>query len=133
MKLLTSDQGTICMGILSAASPTSASNAIFYLCGVCFGFSTYYTAAMVYIEAWQSVPDSCKGILKWMIYFYFVGWLMFPILFIVGPEGAFFPFPCFAARPVFQFRRWSPSLPTVYGVANCQKALFGGSVHWWSL
>nr|AHH02112.1 protein 113 [synthetic construct] len=88
MKLLTSDQGTIILGILAASSPDSAGQALFYLCGVAYGFTTFYTAAVVYFEAWQAIPDECRAILKSMIYFFYSGWLMFPILFIIGPEGA---------------------------------------------
>jgi bacteriorhodopsin len=88
MKLLTSDQGTIVLGIFSACTSSSIGQTCFYLCGVAYGFTTFYTAASVYVEAWKSVPDECKSLLKVMAYFFYSGWLMFPVLFVVGPEGA---------------------------------------------
>lgn len=88
MKLLTSDQGTIILGILSASTPDSVGQALFYLAGVAYGFCTFYTAATVYMEAWASVPDETRPLLKVMIYLFFSGWLCFPLLFILGPEGA---------------------------------------------
>lgn len=88
MKLLTSDQGTIILGIFAACTESDVGQTAFYLCGVAYGFTTFYTAASVYVEAWRSVPDECKSLLKVMAYFFYSGWLMFPVLFVVGPEGA---------------------------------------------
>mmetsp|Transcript_26896 Transcript_26896/g.58675 ORF Transcript_26896/g.58675 Transcript_26896/m.58675 type:complete len:515 (-) Transcript_26896:444-1988(-) len=87
MKLQTSDQGTIIMGIM-AASSTGITNVGFYLCGLTYGFTTFYTAAGVYLEAYRNVPDDCRDLIKYMAYSFYGGWLMFPLLFILGPEGA---------------------------------------------
>jgi len=87
MKLQTSDQGTIIMGIMAAAS-TGITNVGFYLVGLTYGFTTFYTAAGVYLEAYRNVPDDCRTLVKYMAYSFYGGWLMFPLLFILGPEGA---------------------------------------------
>jgi threonine/homoserine/homoserine lactone efflux protein len=64
MKLLTSDQGTIILGVFAAASENGAAQTLFYLAGCMYGFTTFYTAASVYVEAWKSVPEECKTLLK---------------------------------------------------------------------
>jgi len=87
MKLLTSDQGTIIMGIM-ASSTSGVTNLGFFLLGCFYGFSTFYTAAGVYLEAYRNVPEDCRGIIKSMGYSFYSGWIMFPILFLIGPEGA---------------------------------------------
>jgi len=87
MQLLTSDQGTIIMGVTAALSSREV-KVIFFLCGLCYGFNTFYTAAAVYLEAWKSVPDDNKDLVKVMAYCFYSSWIMFPILFILGPEGA---------------------------------------------
>eukprot|EP00218_Dolichomastix_sp_CCMP3274_P013063 CAMPEP_0170143336 /NCGR_PEP_ID=MMETSP0033_2-20121228/10355_1 /TAXON_ID=195969 /ORGANISM="Dolichomastix tenuilepis, Strain CCMP3274" /LENGTH=436 /DNA_ID=CAMNT_0010379783 /DNA_START=126 /DNA_END=1436 /DNA_ORIENTATION=+ len=87
MQLLTSDQGTIIMGITAALS-SKATKVIFFLVGLCYGFNTFYTAAAVYLEAWKNVPEECKNLVKVMAYCFYSSWIMFPVLFILGPEGA---------------------------------------------
>lgn len=87
MKLQTSDQGTIIMGAM-AASCTGVTNVGFYLVGMIYGFTTFYSAAGVYLEAYRNVPDDCRQLIKYMAYSFYGGWLMFPLLFILGPEGA---------------------------------------------
>eukprot|EP00976_Prorocentrum_cordatum_P017208 346544-Prorocentrum_minimum.AAC.2 len=90
MKLQTSDQGTIIMGAM-AASCTGVTNVGFYLIGMIYGFTTFYSAAGVYLEAYRNVPDDCRQLIKYMAYSFYGGWLMFPLLFILGPEGACSP------------------------------------------
>lgn len=87
MKLLTSDQGTIIMGIM-ASSVSGITNLAFFGLGCAYGFSTFYTAASVYLEAYRNVPEDCRGLIKTMAYSFYSGWIMFPILFLIGPEGA---------------------------------------------
>eukprot|EP00238_Polyblepharides_amylifera_P002747 CAMPEP_0196579404 /NCGR_PEP_ID=MMETSP1081-20130531/21590_1 /TAXON_ID=36882 /ORGANISM="Pyramimonas amylifera, Strain CCMP720" /LENGTH=456 /DNA_ID=CAMNT_0041898981 /DNA_START=395 /DNA_END=1765 /DNA_ORIENTATION=- len=88
MTLLTSDQGTLIMGICAAASSTDAFKICFFLVGCAYGFNTFYTATTVYLDSWRNVPDDCKNMVRYMAYSFYIGWLMFPILFIIGPEGA---------------------------------------------
>nr|AHH02101.1 protein 114 [synthetic construct] len=86
MRLLTSDQGTILMGV-TAAFAQGYVRLGFYLVGCAFGFNTYYTAAAVYLEAWRNVPDAEKDVVKWMATIYYFSWVMFPVLFAIGSEG----------------------------------------------
>ncbi|KAK3280803.1 hypothetical protein CYMTET_11373 [Cymbomonas tetramitiformis] len=87
MKLLTSDQGTLVMGVTAAAA-TDGAKIGFFLVGFVYGANTFYTAAGVYLEAWKNVPEQCKSTIKAMAYIFYVSWCMFPILFVLGPEGA---------------------------------------------
>lgn len=87
MKLLTSDQGTLVMGVTAAAA-TDGAKIAFFLVGFVYGANTFYTAAGVYLEAWKNVPEQCKSTVKAMAYIFYVSWCMFPILFVLGPEGA---------------------------------------------
>lgn len=88
MKLLTSDQGTIIMGVTAAYSTGGVKGAFFTL-GVIYGMTTFYTAFLVYAEAYENVPaGKCKMIVTQMAYMFFFSWIMFPILFLLGPEGA---------------------------------------------
>eukprot|EP00227_Mantoniella_beaufortii_P007488 CAMPEP_0197591930 /NCGR_PEP_ID=MMETSP1326-20131121/14094_1 /TAXON_ID=1155430 /ORGANISM="Genus nov. species nov., Strain RCC2288" /LENGTH=445 /DNA_ID=CAMNT_0043157513 /DNA_START=176 /DNA_END=1513 /DNA_ORIENTATION=- len=86
MKLLTSDQGTIIMGVTAAYSK-GAIKVCFFFVGLLYGFNTFYTAATVYLEAFRSVDDDLKGLVKYMTYCFYSSWCMFPILFVAGPEG----------------------------------------------
>jgi len=86
MKLLTSDQGTIIMGVTAAYSRGMV-KVIFFFVGLLYGFNTFYTAATVYLEAFKNVPDDCKTLVKYMAYCFYASWVMFPILFVAGPEG----------------------------------------------
>lgn len=86
MKLLTSDQGTIIMGVTAAYSKGVVKICFFFV-GLIYGFNTFYTAATVYLEAFRNVPDDLKGLVKYMTYIFYSSWVMFPILFVAGPEG----------------------------------------------
>eukprot|EP00238_Polyblepharides_amylifera_P013781 CAMPEP_0196598938 /NCGR_PEP_ID=MMETSP1081-20130531/94591_1 /TAXON_ID=36882 /ORGANISM="Pyramimonas amylifera, Strain CCMP720" /LENGTH=423 /DNA_ID=CAMNT_0041924675 /DNA_START=692 /DNA_END=1963 /DNA_ORIENTATION=- len=88
MALLTSDQGTLIMGVCAAASSTDTFKICFFLVGCAYGFHTFYTATTVYMDSWRNVPDDCKNLVRYMAYAFYIGWLMFPILFVIGPEGA---------------------------------------------
>lgn len=53
-----------------------------------FGMNTFYTASRVYIEGYHKVPKGlCKTLVKYLCGMFFASWLMFPLLFIAGPEG----------------------------------------------
>ena len=42
----------------------------------------------VYIEAFHTVPKGiCRTIVRFLAWDYFGSWAMFPILFVLGPEG----------------------------------------------
>lgn len=86
MKLLTSDQGTIIMGVTAAYSK-GAVKICFFFVGLIYGFNTFYTAATVYLEAFRNVTDDLKTLVKYMTYCFYSSWVMFPILFVAGPEG----------------------------------------------
>jgi len=86
MKLLTSDQGTIIMGVTAAYSKGIVKICFFFV-GCIYGFNTFYTAATVYLEAFKNVPEDCQPTVKWMAICFYTSWLMFPILFVAGPEG----------------------------------------------
>mmetsp|Transcript_2521 Transcript_2521/g.3956 ORF Transcript_2521/g.3956 Transcript_2521/m.3956 type:complete len:609 (+) Transcript_2521:240-2066(+) len=88
MKLLSSDQGTIVMGVTAAYSTGGVKGAFFTL-GLAYGMTTFYTAFLVYAEAYENVPvGKCKTLVSQMAYMFYVSWLMFPTLFLLGPEGA---------------------------------------------
>lgn len=86
MTLLTSDQGTIMMGV-TAAFAKGPIKAVFFCCGLCYGFNTFYTAAAVYYEAWKNVPVDLRYLVRAMAVMFYTSWCMFPILFLLGPEG----------------------------------------------
>lgn len=87
MRLLVSDIGTIVMGVTAAFSPTPVKITFFCL-GLCYGGSTFFTAAKVYIESYHSVPKGkCRKLVKFMAWIFFMSWVMFPLLFLMGPEG----------------------------------------------
>ncbi|KAJ9529751.1 hypothetical protein QJQ45_014527 [Haematococcus lacustris] len=88
MGLLISDIGTIVFGTTAAMSPPGYLKIIFWFCGLCYGMITFYLAAKVYIEAYHTVPKGiCRKIVRAMAWDYFGSWCMFPILFVLGPEG----------------------------------------------
>ena len=41
----------------------------------------------MYLEAFRNVPDDLKPLVKYMTYIFYSSWVMFPILFVAGPEG----------------------------------------------
>ncbi|KAL6758558.1 channelopsin 1 [Haematococcus lacustris] len=88
MGLLISDIGTIVFGTTAAMSPPNYLKVIFWFCGLSYGVTTFYLAAKVYIEAYHTVPKGiCRKIVRFMAWDYFGSWCMFPILFVLGPEG----------------------------------------------
>nr|QJF54429.1 cation channelrhodopsin 3 [Tetraselmis subcordiformis] len=88
MGLLTSDQGTICFGITSALSRHGLIKIITFLVALCFGVSTFYSASRVYIESYHQVPKGlCRKLVRYLTTMFFCSWLMFPLLFLAGPEG----------------------------------------------
>lgn len=61
---------------------------LFFILGACYGSVNYFHAAKIYIESYNTVPKgSCKNTVRTMMWTFFVAWLMFPILFVMGPEG----------------------------------------------
>eukprot|EP00192_Tetraselmis_astigmatica_P004280 CAMPEP_0117688934 /NCGR_PEP_ID=MMETSP0804-20121206/24156_1 /TAXON_ID=1074897 /ORGANISM="Tetraselmis astigmatica, Strain CCMP880" /LENGTH=500 /DNA_ID=CAMNT_0005501543 /DNA_START=150 /DNA_END=1652 /DNA_ORIENTATION=- len=88
MELLTSDQGTICFGITAALAGPGWIKVITFVVGLSFGINTFYTASRVYIEAYHQVPKGlCRTLVKYLCGMFFCSWLMFPLLFLAGPEG----------------------------------------------
>ncbi len=44
--------------------------------------------SQVYIEAYHTVPKGqCRIIVQLMAYCFFTAWTMYPLLFVLGPEG----------------------------------------------
>nr|AHH02146.1 protein 119 [synthetic construct] len=87
MKLLVSDIGTIVFGVSSAAS-TGPLKIFFFVLGLIYGANTFFHAAKVYVESYHMVPrGTCKLLVRLMAMVYFVSWSMFPIFFVLGPEG----------------------------------------------
>nr|AHH02145.1 protein 115 [synthetic construct] len=88
MGLLTSDQGTICFGVTAALSRNGVVKVITFLTALCFGVSTFYSASRVYIESYHQVPKGlCRRLVRYLTAMFFCSWLMFPLLFLAGPEG----------------------------------------------
>ena len=46
----------------------------FFFAGVVYGFSTFYTAATVYLEAFRNVPEDLKNLVKYMTYCFYSSW-----------------------------------------------------------
>nr|AHH02144.1 CsChR [synthetic construct] len=87
MALLVSDVGCIVWGTTAALS-TDFVKIIFFFLGLLYGFYTFYAAAKIYIEAYHTVPKGiCRQLVRLQAYDFFFTWSMFPILFMVGPEG----------------------------------------------
>eukprot|EP00854_Cymbomonas_tetramitiformis_P016962 gene16962-20153_t len=86
MKLLASDQGTIICGV-TAAMGHGWVKVVFFGVGFVYGLTTWYTACAVYIESYQNVPNVAKPTVRYMAIMFFVSWAMFPLLFLMGPEG----------------------------------------------
>lgn len=88
MKLLLSDIGTICFGVASAMTAKGPLKIILFMMGMLYGSSTFYTAATLYMEAYHMVPKGqCRALVKAMTYLFYGSWVLFPILFVLGPEG----------------------------------------------
>lgn len=61
---------------------------VLFLLGLCYDSSTFLTAASVYISAFREVPaGECKLLVKLCAWVFFGSWLLFPLLFLMGPEG----------------------------------------------
>ncbi|GFH21497.1 putative channel rhodopsin, partial [Haematococcus lacustris] len=87
MWLLVSDIGCVVMGV-TAALCYDYKKWIFYCLGLCYGSNTYFHAAKVYIEGYHTVPKGhCRNVVRLMAWCFYMAWTMFPILFLVGPEG----------------------------------------------
>ncbi|CAG9467467.1 unnamed protein product [Pedinophyceae sp. YPF-701] len=87
MRLITFDQGTLIMGV-TAALATGVPKIIFFLIGVVFGGTTFYTAAQIYIESYHVVPAGiCRQLVRYMTWAFFLSWPIFPLNFLAGPEG----------------------------------------------
>nr|AHH02138.1 SdChR [synthetic construct] len=87
MALLVSDLGTICMGV-TAALATGWVKWLFYCIGLVYGTQTFYNAGIIYVESYYIMPaGGCKKLVLAMTAVYYSSWLMFPGLFIFGPEG----------------------------------------------
>ncbi|GIL89020.1 hypothetical protein Vretifemale_16924 [Volvox reticuliferus] len=87
MRLLVSDIGTIVWGATSAMS-SGYVKVIFFLLGLLYGANTFFHAAKVYIESYHTVPKGlCRQIVRVMAWLFFLSWGMFPVLFLLGPEG----------------------------------------------
>nr|AHH02139.1 CnChR2 [synthetic construct] len=87
MQLLVSDIGCVVWGITAAFS-VGWLKWVFFVLGLLYGSNTYFHAAKVYIESYHTVPKGhCRLIVRLMAYCFYVAWTMYPILFILGPEG----------------------------------------------
>nr|AHH02107.1 CoChR [synthetic construct] len=87
MRLLVSDVGTIVWGATSAMS-TGYVKVIFFVLGCIYGANTFFHAAKVYIESYHVVPKGRpRTVVRIMAWLFFLSWGMFPVLFVVGPEG----------------------------------------------
>lgn len=87
MRLLVTDVGTIVCGIASAASVGPLKIA-FFCAGLMYGANTFFHAAKVYIESYHMVPRGrCKLLVRMMALIFFLSWAMFPVWFVLGPEG----------------------------------------------
>jgi len=87
MSLITSDLGGICMAVTSALSKGWL-KWLFFVIGCCYGASTFYHAALIYIESYYTMPHGvCKNMVLAMAAVFFTSWFMFPGLFLAGPEG----------------------------------------------
>ncbi|KAK9807728.1 hypothetical protein WJX72_007297 [[Myrmecia] bisecta] len=87
MTLLVSDVGCIVWGT-TAAFTKGPLKVLFFALGCVYGAYTFYHAAQVYIESFHMVPRGlCRQLVKAMAWVYFTSWVMFPFLFIAGPEG----------------------------------------------
>jgi hypothetical protein len=61
---------------------------LFFVIGCCYGASTFYHAALIYIESYYTMPHGvCKNMVLAMAAVFFTSWFMFPGLFLAGPEG----------------------------------------------
>ena len=86
MKLLTSDQGFKVMQITSAFSKGSVKVAFFFVAMV-YGGNTLYSCATVYLQAFANIHPELQGMIKFMSAVFFAAFIMYPILFVAGPEG----------------------------------------------
>jgi bacteriorhodopsin len=60
----------------------------FFVLGLLYSGSTFFHAAKIYVEAYHTVPKGeCRVLIKIMAWCFFTSWIMFPILFLMGPEG----------------------------------------------
>nr|AHH02100.1 BsChR2 [synthetic construct] len=87
MQLLVSDIGCVVWGV-TAALCYDYKKWIFFCLGLVYGCNTYFHAAKVYIEGYHTVPKGeCRIIVKVMAGVFYCSWTLFPLLFLLGPEG----------------------------------------------
>ncbi|KXZ47652.1 hypothetical protein GPECTOR_34g811 [Gonium pectorale] len=87
MRLLVSDIGTIVFGATSAVC-TGYLKWVFFAIGCVYGGFTFFTAGKVYREAYEAAPAGrCKWLVKVNAVIFFSSWTMYPVLFVLGPEG----------------------------------------------
>ena len=88
MKLLLSDIGTICFGVSASMAAKGPLKIVLFMVGLLYGSTTFFTAATLYIEAYHMVPKgACRTLVKAMCYLFYGSWILFPLLFALGPEG----------------------------------------------
>lgn len=68
--------------------PAGCLQIVFFVLGCCYGSNTFFHAAKIYVEAYHMVPKgTCRLLVKFMAWCFFTSWIMFPLLFLMGPEG----------------------------------------------
>jgi hypothetical protein len=83
---LVGDQVMIVFGI-AAVFYTGAAKAILYIIGCLAGGLVFKIAVFTFLNASASFPAQARGPLWFAAGCFFIGWLMFAILWLVGPEG----------------------------------------------
>jgi len=83
---LVANQIMIVFGV-AAVFYTGPAKAILYLIGCLSGAVVFKTAVFTFLRASESFPVQARGPLWFAAGCFFVGWLMFPILWLLGPEG----------------------------------------------
>mmetsp|Transcript_1788 Transcript_1788/g.5199 ORF Transcript_1788/g.5199 Transcript_1788/m.5199 type:complete len:522 (-) Transcript_1788:1671-3236(-) len=87
MQVLISDVGAIVFGTYAAFS-SGWLKMVFFLIGCCYGSFTFYHAAKIYIESFYIVPKgTCRFLVKYMAWCFFISWVGFPVIFLAGPDG----------------------------------------------
>lgn len=83
---LVANQLMIVFGV-AAIFYTGAAKAILFILGVMAGALVAKTALNTFLNASASFPDHAKTTLWLAAAAFFVGWLVFPVMWLVGPEG----------------------------------------------
>lgn len=59
-----------------------------FFCNARLTLSATQIGLQVYIESYHTVPKGiCRTIVRAMAWTFFASWGMFPVLFLLGPEG----------------------------------------------